>query len=180
MAYRIKDPFPDEFDQRMYPILEDVPRPRLDPDLERILYNNDIDRTSKNSLPGDTVRWIRSNLPNEELLAFGLYLSVKMPILIEQEKSRHPWDPMPQPPEIVHTFLKMLIEKTDRKELKRRWADRYKGIMDRYHFLTYRILMRNIVCARMKQKFKDEQNGQLNQNTCQELSSLLLPADLRN
>ncbi|MEI7818342.1 MAG: hypothetical protein WCI45_14245 [Desulfuromonadales bacterium] len=171
--------FSDEFDQCGYPILEEVPRPKLAPDLEQRFYYKEYNRSDKNSLPWFAAMWLTSNLPVEELIGFTKYLQVILPDLIEKDKTRDPSDPMPQTPELIHAFLKILIEKTSQKTLKRRWGKKYDKIMDRYNFIGYRVEMRNIDCASHKKRVKEAANKTLAEDTNQALSSLLLPAHLR-
>ncbi len=174
IKYKPYDPFPDEFQPHQYPILEDgvVARPRLAPDLEQKLYYDDFSRSDKNSMPWRVHIWIMSSLSATELTGFMSFLKTKMPALIEKENTRDPWDPMPQQPEIMHAYLQLLIEKSERKNLKLRWGPKYKKLIDYYHFLGYRIAMRNIACARLKKEVKDRQDKILEQA----LSSMMMPA----
>jgi hypothetical protein len=103
----------------------------------------------------------------------------KMPELNLQERTRDPADPMLQPPELMQGYLKLLIEKTGQRTLRRRWGDKFNRILDYYNFLTYRIQMRTTACARLKEELKAQRDDQLNQNTGHGTASLLLPAHLR-
>ena len=176
--YRVKDPFPDEFHQAQYPILEDgvVPRPRLAPDLEQKLYHKFLDKSDRNSQPWLIASNLNCILPAAELLGFAAYLKAIMPELIEHEKTREIWDPMPQPPEIMHGYLQFLFEKTSRRTLKRHLKDKFDKVVDYNLFLGYRITMRKIACARLKKELKDRQDKILEQETNQVLSSMMLPA----
>ncbi|MFZ2653909.1 MAG: hypothetical protein WAX69_03265 [Victivallales bacterium] len=176
--YKLHDPFPDEFHQGMYPILEDgaVPRPKLAPDLEQELYFKELDRSDRNSLPWLVQTWLLSILPAIDLLGLAAYLKARMQEHIGHEEKMDPLDPMPQPPEIIHGYLQFVIERTSRRDLKLRWGEKNKRIMDYQNFLTYRIEMRRIACARLKEERRITQGGVLEHDAVKSLSPLLLPS----
>ena len=139
--YRPPDPFPDEILPYSYPSDASVPRPRLSPYLERLLYNELDDRTMKNSHAWLVEFRLRrcGVLPAEDVARHHIFFNS----LVLAGKIK--FDTVVLLPDIMCSFLEDLFRETDAKDLKARWGQDYGLIRNYYDFLQYRVRMRDFV-----------------------------------
>ncbi len=152
-----------------YPSDASVPRPRLSPYLERLLYNESDDSTLKNSYPW----WVEFKLrrcevlPAEDLARHHVFFNS----LVLAGKIKI--DTVVLLPDIMCNFLEILFRETDAGDLKARWGHDYGLIRNYYDFLQYRIRMRDFVFKQNKLVSQREVSPE-----CRELLGLIVPVPL--
>lgn len=142
---KLRDPFPDQILPFHYPQDPSVPKPRLLPRLEKLLYDDSQDRTMKNSHPW----WVEFQLrrcgvlPEEDVVRHMIFTNK----LIMADKLNR--GPIPlQLPDVMSAFLEELIAGTSAVELKSRWGQHYTLIRNYFDFIQYRLRARDIVFKR--------------------------------
>lgn len=162
----LRDPFSEELLPYSYPSDPRVPRPKLLPHLEQLLYDDLEDRSTKNSHPWLVEFRLRRGevLPAEDVVRHHIFfnsliisgkINLRTVVLL---------------PDIMCAFLEELFRETDARDLKARWGQEYVLIRNYFDFLQYRLRIRDFVFKQHKIATQREISPE-----CRALLGLLAP-----